>query len=148
MRTEIAPDGNALRVPLKMKMVKSHSIPMYTYKGKAWFTGGPNQTARVYGAPNWVYAYNDAAPLALTPGQYKDGKWTSVEPFDPTVINSAFENKSIEAFNHLNAKQSKFSWGMMGLAIVLIILLAGISAYYSYYFGINNACAVHSKACP
>ena len=131
-----------------MKIVKSHSLPMYSYKGKAWFTGGPNQTARVYGAPNWVYVYNNAEPLFLTWGQYKDGKWSSSEPFDPTLIHSAFENKSIEAFNGLTRKPDKFRWGMFGFAIMLIVILGIISVWYSYYFGLNANCALHSRACP
>ena len=139
MRTEIAADGNALRVPLKMKLVKSHSIPMYTYKGKDRFTGGPDQTARVYGAPNWVYRYDDARPLPLK----QQG-----EIIDPTLIHSAFENKSIEAFNGLNKKPDKFRWGMFGFAIMLIVILGIISVWYSYYFGLNANCALHSRACP
>jgi len=139
MRVEKQPDSNAIRKALPWKVIRTHSIPSYTYKGKDWFVGGPRETVRVYGGPQWVYNYNDSRPIVLE---------QTGDPIDPTVIHSAFENKSIEAFNHLNEKKSKFSWGMMGIAIVLIILLAGISAYYSYYFGINNACAVHSKACP
>lgn len=148
MRTEIAADGNALRVPLKMKIVKTHSLPTYNYKGKIWFTGGPNQTARVYGAPNWVYVYNSADPLVLSYGQYKDGKWSAVEAIDPALVHSAFENKSIEAFNGLNRKPDKFRWGMFGFAIFLIVILGIISVYYSYYYGINANCALHSRACP
>ena len=66
-------------------------------------------------------------------------------PIDPLLIDSAFETKIIEDFNDLGKPPpSKLKWGMMGFAILLIIILGIISIYYSYYFGINTACAVHA----
>jgi hypothetical protein len=139
MRVERQPDGGAIRQSFRWKgTVKTHSLPSYSANGKDWFVGGPKETVRVCGGPQWVYNYNDARPLPLEHGG---------DPIDPTLIHSAFENKSIEAFNKLNEKPQKFKWGMMALAIVLTLIFAGLSVYYTYYFGYNINCALHTAAC-
>ena len=139
MRVEKQPDGTAIRKAYPWKIIKTHSLPSYNVRGKDWFVGGPKETLRIFGGPQWVYNYNDARPIPLEIGG---------EPIDPTVIHSAFENKSIEAFNGLNKKPDKFRWGMFGFAILLIVILGIISVWYSYYFGLNANCALHSRACP
>jgi hypothetical protein len=136
MRVEKQPDGTAKRSAHRWKgLVKEHSIPSYSLGEKTWFVGDEKSTVRVFGGPQWVYKYNDSRPILLE----HEG-----DAIDPAVIHSAFENKSIEAFNGLNRKPDRFRWGMMGLAIIIIVILSALSAYYSYYFGINNACAVHA----
>jgi hypothetical protein len=139
MRVEKQPDGTAIRKAYNWKIITTHSLPSYTVRGKTWFVGGPKETIRLFGGPQWVYNYNDARPLPLEHGG---------DPIDPTLIHSAFENKSIEAFNGLNKKASVAKWGMFGFAILLIVILGIISVYYSYYFGVNANCALHSRACP
>src|SRR5437667_331563 len=144
MRVEKQPDGSAIRKAYNWKIIKTHSLPSYTVRDKTWFVGGPKETVRVFGGPQWVYNYNDARPVPL---EHLDYEKTG-GPIDPTLIHSAFENKSIEAFNGLNKKTSRTTWGMFGFAIVLIVMLGIITAWYSYYFGINANCALHSRACP
>jgi hypothetical protein len=144
MRVEKQPDGTAIRKAYNWKVIKTHSLPSYNVRGKDYFVGGPRETVRIFGGPQWVYNYNDSRPLPLEHLDYdKTGG-----PIDPTVIHSAFENKSIEAFNQMSKKPDKFRWGMFGFAIMLIVILGIISVWYSYYFGINANCALHSKACP
>jgi len=144
MRVEKQPDGTAIRKAYPWKIITTHSLPSYKVGGKDWFVGGPKETLRIFGGPQWVYNYNDSRPLPLEHLDYaKTGG-----PIDPAVIHSAFENKSIEAFNGLNKKPDKFRWGMFGFAIMLIVILGIISVWYSYYFGLNANCALHSRACP
>jgi hypothetical protein len=139
MRVEKQPDGTAIRKAYNWKRITTHSLPKYPHNGKDWFVGGPKETVRIFGGPQWVYNYNDSRPIPLE---------IAGDPIDPTLIHSAFENKSIEAFNGLNKKPDKFRWGMFGFAIFLIIILAIINVWYGYYFGLNANCALHSKACP
>ena len=138
-RAERQPDGSIIRGAYRWKIIKTHSLPSYTIKGKTWFVGGPKESGRVFGAPQWVYNYNDARPVPLE---------HTGDPIDPTLIHSAFQNKSIEAFNKLNEKPATFKWGMMALAIILTMIFAGLAVYYTYYFGYNANCALHSRACP
>jgi hypothetical protein len=139
MRVEKQPDGTAIRNAYNWKIIKTHSLPKYNVRGKDWFVGGPKETVRIFGGPQWVYNYNDSRPIPLEIGG---------DPIDPTLIHSAFENKSIEAFNGLNKKVSVAKWGMFGFAIMLLVILAIINVWYGYYFGLNANCALHSKACP
>ena len=166
LHTQIQPDGNTLRKALPMKIVKTHSLPQYTFQGKTWFTGGAEETARVWGGPQWLYNYNDSRPVPRYHVRVKmveveetvklaDGTETksktmkpvviAVKPIDPTLIHSAFENKSIEAFNKLSDKPaSKVKWGLLGFAIFVILILSAFSVLYTYYYGVNIACAVHA----
>ena len=165
LHTQIGPDGNTIRKPLPMKIVKTHSLPSYEFQGKTWFTGGAQETARVFGGPQWLYNYNDARPVPRYHIAVKmveveekqknpDGSETTVKsmkpvviagkPIDGMLIHAAFENKSIEAFNHLSDKPKKFTWGVFGIIIALVLILSIVTAYYSYYFGVNIACAVHA----
>ena len=148
LRVERQPDGSAIRDVKKWKIIKTHSLPSYNVRGKDWFVGGPRETVRVFGMPQWVYNYNDSRPLSLEQGHMEGTTWVPAEPIDPTLIHTAFENKSIEAFNGLTKKPDKFRWGMFGFAIMLIVILGIISVWYSYYFGLNANCALHSRACP
>lgn len=165
LHTQIGPDGNTIRKPLKMKIVKTHSLPSYEFQGKTWFTGGAQETARVYGGPQWLYNYNDARPVPRYHVQTKmveveekqknpDGSETTIKtikpvviagkPIDPMLIHSAFENKSIEAFNHLSDKPKKFTWGIFAFVITIILIVSIFNLVYSYYYGVNIACAVHA----
>lgn len=139
MRTEVTPDNNAVRKALKMKIVKTHSPPMYEYNGKEWFTGGPDETARLYGAPNWVYRYDDARPLPL---KHKG------DPIDPTLIHSAFQNQSIEKFNRLGQPKTRKPTASIAILVILILAVGFLTIYYTWYFGYNANCALQTRVCP
>lgn len=166
LHTQIGPDGNTTRKALPMKIVKTHSVPTYEFQGKEWFVGGEDETARIYGGPQWVYRYNDARPLPLRQIESKmvevkekmkeaDGTEREVtkmvpmvvagKPIDPTLINAAWRNKSIEAFNKLGDKPNKFRWGLLGFVIAVIFIITAFNLLYTYYYGVNIACAVHAQ---
>lgn len=197
MRVEKQPDGSAIRKAYKWKgRVQEHSQPRYEHNGKDWFVGGPTETVRVFGGPQWVYNYNDARPLPLehikfqmveTEEKIKDPdqavdqmieetvkdengndkiikrivkktvpgiertlkKMVPViiagKPIDPMLIHAAFQNKSIEAFNKLGDKPNKFRWGLLGFVIAVIFIITAFNLLYTYYYGVNIACAVHAQ---
>lgn len=166
MRVEKQPDGTAVRKAYKWKgRVKEHSLPMYEHNGKDWFVGTAKETVRVYGGPQWVYNYNDSRPLPLEHLEMKmveveekqknpDGSETTVKslkpmviagaPIDPMLIHAGFENKSIEAFNHLSDKPRKLTWGILGFVITIILIVSIFNLVYTYYYGVNIACAIHA----
>lgn len=137
---------------------------------RTWFAGRANETIRVFGYPQWVYNHNDARPLPMehvkvvdkeieqtVREKQSDGTTKEViqkrvvpvvvagAPIDGLLIHSGFETKVIEEFNELGKpQQSRFKWGMMAFVLLFILILSGLAVYYSYYFGINTACAVHA----
>jgi hypothetical protein len=165
-------DGTAVRSAHRWKgFVKGTILQYYTPKGEpTYFIGGPKESVRVFGLPQYVYNYNDSRPLPLehvetvmrevevqvksNDGSIRTEKQSrpvvvAGKPIDPLLIHAFATNRSIEQFNRFSDKpQSKVKWGFYGLIIGLIFILAIINVYYSYLFGINMNCAVHSRLCP
>ena len=135
--TMIEPDKKVLRKPLPMKIVHN-STPRFTFDGGEYFTGGPDETAYAFGMPNWVYVREDSRPLPLS---FKG------EAMSATKIHAAFDDDAIERFNGLKQKKGPNQKLMMYLLIFVLILTAA-SAMYSYYYGLNVNCALHTRACP
>ena len=49
---------------------------------------------------------------------------------------------------HLNVKTSNLKWGIFGFLIALAVIFDFAIIFYTYYFGVNVNCALHTKACP
>ena len=136
--TMIEPDKKVLRKPLPMKIVHN-STPRFSYDGAEYFTGGPDETAYAFGMPNWVYERGDSRPLKLQ---------HTGEMMNATKIHSAFTDDAIERFNGLKQKKSVFQSKLMMYLIIFVLILSAASAMYSYYYGLNVNCALHTRACP
>ena len=172
IRVERQADGSAIRGTFRWsKHVKGSVLQYYlTKNGKGWLVGKPEETVRVFGLPQFVYNYNDARPLPLEQVQtvekeveveVKDADGTTTtqrqkraiivagKPIDPLLIHAFATNKSIAEFNQFSDPNArKVRWGYMALVIGLIFVLAALNVYYSYLFGVNANCALHTKICP
>jgi len=135
--TMIEPDNKAFRKPLPMKIVHN-SVPRFAFGEGEYFTGGPDETIYVFGMPNWVYERGDSRPRKLK-GQG--------ELMSASKIHSAFEDDAIERFNGLKQKKGPNPKLMLYLMIFVLVLTAA-SVMYSYYYGVNTNCALHTRACP
>src|SRR5690348_358374 len=136
--TMIEPDKKVTRKPLPMKIVHN-STPRFSLDDGEYFTGGPDETAYAFGMPNWVYMRGDSRPLKLQ---------HSGELMSASKIHSAFTDDSIERFNGLKQKQSKVNNKLLMYLLIFILILTAASAMYSYYYGLNTNCALHTRACP
>jgi len=96
--------------------------------------------ARYCGGAFIEYNWDDARP---TPIRKHDGTL-----MDPQHIIKPFKNKSTTDLNRIGEPKSKAQSILILLTFfVFLALLANI--YYTYFFGQNIACAVHSRgACP
>src|SRR5438552_6566096 len=134
--TMIEPDKKVLRKPLPMKIVHN-STPRFTFHGGEYFTGGPDETAYAFGMPNWVYMRGDSRPLKLA---------HMGELMSASKIHSAFEDDAIERFNGLKQKKSVFQSKLLLYLLIFVLILSAASAMYSYYYGLNVNCALHTRA--
>jgi hypothetical protein len=138
LMTMIEPDKKVLRKPLPMKIVHN-STPRFTFGEGEYFTGGPDETAYAFGMPNWVYMRGDSRPLKLQ---------HTGELMSASKIHAAFQDDAIERFNGLKLKKSKVNDKLLMYLMIFILILSAASAMYSYYYGLNINCAVHTRACP
>jgi len=136
--TMIEPDKKVLRKPLPMKIVHN-STPRFTFDGGEYFTGGPEETAYAFGMPNWVYMRGDSRPLKLQ---------HTGELMSASKIHAAFNDDAIERFNGLKQKKSAFNAKTLTYLMIFILIISAASAMYSYYYGLNVNCALHTRACP
>ena len=137
--TMINPDKKVFRKPLPMSIVHN-STPRFTFDGGEYFTGGPDETIYAFGAPNWVYDRRDARPRKLTGGDS--------ELMSASKIHSAFVDDSIERFNKLKQPTSKINMKLIMYLLLFLMILTIASVGYTYFYGLNANCALHTKACP
>jgi hypothetical protein len=100
-----------------------------------------------HSAPAGFYNWDDYRPIPVhgrEPDVTKNGVLVHKPKCPPMTVHSAYKDDRIEQLHKINVKTTKWKWGFYGLAIFLTLLAAGLAAYYSYYFGINTACAVHA----
>lgn len=137
--TMIEPDKKVFRKPLPMSIVHN-STPRFTFDGGEYFTGGPDETIYAFGMPNWVYDRRDARPRKLTGNDN--------ELMSASKIHSAFVDDSIERFNKLKQPASKINLKLIMYLLLFILILSLASVGYSYFYGLNANCALHTRACP
>ena len=138
--TMIEPDKKVFRKPLPMSIVHN-STPRFTYDGGEYFTGGPDETIYAFGMPNWVYDRRDARPRKLVGDP-------NAELMSASKIHAAFDDDSIERFNGLKQKTSKVNLKLIMYLLLFIMILTIASVGYSYFYGLNANCALHTRACP
>jgi hypothetical protein len=105
-----------------------------------------------HGAPASIHDWSDCRPLVLF-GQEPDalgadGKLIKKAKADPFLVHNAYKNDFLERRHKLNIKQGNLKWGVFGFLIAVTVILAFASVFYTYYFGVNVNCALHTKACP
>src|SRR5437867_2069152 len=67
---------------------------------------------------------------------------------DPMLVHAAYSNDALERRHKLNVKTGNLKWGLFGTILLLSFILSFAAVFYTYYFGINVNCALHTKACP
>jgi hypothetical protein len=115
-------------------------------------TEGDEMFQNPHGAPASLHNWDDFRPIPVfgrEPDANKaDGTTIPKAKIDPFLIHKAYENDLLERRHKLNQKTSNLKWGVFGFLIVVAVMLAFASVFYTYYFGVNVNCALHTKACP
>jgi hypothetical protein len=104
------------------------------------------------GAPAAIYNWDDCRPIPVFGREpdalAADGKLVPKAKIDPMLVHQAYKNDFLERRHRLNIRQGNLKWGIFGFLIAITVILAFTSVFYTYYFGINVNCALHTKACP
>ncbi|HEX9240517.1 MAG TPA: hypothetical protein VF910_07700 [Candidatus Bathyarchaeia archaeon] len=104
------------------------------------------------GAPASLYNWDDVRPIPVFGREpdalAADGKLVPKAKIDPMLVHQAYKNDFLERRHKLNVHQSNLKWGLFGFLIAFTVILAFASLFYTYYFGVNVNCALHTKACP
>ena len=129
------PDGTPDRYVHAQSIIRRHSPPMFEFSGKLWGVDEENQ-ARDTGRPCYYYNFDDLSPIPIL-------HWKKGTKIDPALVRAAFKNDTIERMHVLGQKHSRSPWLLVGLAIVVLVVVAVIGAYYSY----NTFCAVTPEKC-
>lgn len=136
--------GSAARAELQITKEKKGDFMIPT-EGNEMF----NNPA---GAPASIYNWDDVRPIPIfgrEPDANKaDGTTVPKAKIDPFLIHKAYENDLLERRHKLNQKSSNVKWGIFGFLIALSVMLSFAAVFYTYYFGVNLNCALHTKACP
>ena len=155
----IAPNRRILRPLVResdLKVGGSARAEIQITKEKTAEYGVPTSADEMFnnphGAPASLHNWDDYRPIpvfgrepnALT----ADGTSIPKAKIDPMLIHAAYKNDVLERRHRLNIKTSNLKWGIFGFMIVIAVILSFAAVYYSIYYGLNNACALHSKACP
>jgi hypothetical protein len=127
---------------VKMSQVRTHSAAMFTIgKGKdagdyLMPTEDDEKFNNPHNAPAALYEYGDSRPIPI--------KNRSSEKVDPVLVHTAFNNDALEKLNDPSRRHPKrVQTGVLVFLLFVAILMAMLSAYYSY----NAACAAHSAVC-
>lgn len=131
----IEEDGTTGRNILKSEIIKG-TPPMYSSHGKKR-TIDPENTARYHGRPYWIYNIDDFNPIPIF-------HWERGPIISAGEVEAAFERKALQDMHDVGKKNS-LSFILILIVIVGIaaIVIAGVSAYYSY----NAFCALNPHAC-
>lgn len=104
------------------------------------------------GAPSSLYNWDDARPIPVFGREpdalAADGRLVPKAKIPPMLVHRAYVNDFLERRHKLNIKQGNLKWGIFGFLIALAVIFDFAILFYSYYFGINVNCALHTKACP
>jgi len=135
---------------VKLKDFHHSSAAHITVPGRGDYMTPANSDERFlnpHSAPAGFYNWEDARPIPVhgrEPDINKNGVLVHKPKCPPMNVHAAYKDDRIEQLHKINVKTSKLRWGLYGLAILLTLVGVIITAYYSYYFGVNIACAVHA----
>ena len=116
-------------------IVEHHSPAMFTCKrGKYVVQDGA--MARERGKPALYYNVNEAEPIQIF-------SWKKGGQIDPALVQSAFENKTVEEMHRLGQGTDMRPWLILGIGLIIAIVVAGVAAYYGY----DAHCALKPAAC-
>jgi len=115
-------------------------------------TRGEEMFNNPHGAPAGLWNWDDVRPIPIF-GREPDvvtasGVLVPKAKVDPMLVHAAYSNDALERRHKLNVKTGNLKWGLFGTLLLFSFILSFAAVFYTYYFGINVNCALHTKACP
>src|SRR6266571_892958 len=115
-------------------------------------TRGEEMFNNPHGAPAGLWNWDDVRPIPIF-GREPDvvtasGVLVPKAKVDPMLVHAAYSNDALERRHKLNVKSGNLKWGLFGTILLLSFILSFAAVFYTYYFGVNVNCALHTKACP
>lgn len=131
------------RPTIRFDRLEQHTPPSFKWQGGDYVLGdNDHKFANPYGAPAYLYNFDDSRPLPIMKTPIDD-KNNPLPKMDPLLVRAGYHNGNLEKLHGLTEKGHVARDSVVVLLLVVGVMAAILSAWYSY----NATCAVHSIAC-